>query len=231
MIFEELEVKKAVFVYEQYDNNIKDLWEGLGRFAKNSKNKIVIAYGVLAHQHTSSAVKLAEMGVLGSARALARPAIEACGRSMFIAYIRDEVWCDNAIAVLQKMQCMVDSGNEDGIYDLEEKTFLPNLGQLEKKLREIADKESRELFYDLMNGLMPVLNSFTHGGISHVGRLIGEDSVEEPFIPGENAQFIISMAYLHALTITVILKFFGQVDDSFRARLELNKLIQKQGFS
>lgn len=218
-------------IYDQFNHDSMTLWQQLVPVNPSQKNRIVIAFGLLAQQHCRSSALLAEAGCMSSARALVRSATEACGRAMLIAYKKNDQWAEDAFAALKHMQERADNGQYEGIYDAEKESVpLPTLAKLINELRDIPDEKSFEMFEKITKSIVPMLNSFTHGGIGSIGRMINEHSIEEPDDPAESSRLILAMATLDCFVLTALLRVFEFGDDAFVVQRTLRKAMDDHGF-
>lgn len=223
-------IEIARSIYEQFNKESMPLWQDLTPVNPTLKNRIVIAFGLLAQQHCRSSALLAEVGCLASARALVRSAAEACGRAMLVAYKKDDKWADEAFAALSGMQELADLGKYDGIYDAEKRISLPTLAKLIQELRDIPDVKSFEMFDRVTKSIVPMLNSFTHGGIGSIGRMINDHSIEEPHDSEESSRMILAMASLDCCTLIALLRVFNFGDDSFLTQRILMKAMEDHDY-
>jgi len=179
-----VEIRRA----NEIGDKIEDLVIARGQAPTGDRNTLLMAYWSLAFEFHRAILCLMDYKLYGAAFALVRPIIETTVRAH--------------IAVM---------GSEDDLIKLHSDEYRTNLGTVGKEVDAAFRLEG--LFENFLNGARKSLHSYTHAGMSQLGRRFKGTDLVANYREGEIIEIIHVSTSSVFMVNNLVTKHFGFEDE------------------
>jgi uncharacterized protein DUF6988 len=190
------EIKRAI----EYANRIEDLVIAKGQCPTGDRNTPLMGYWSLTFEFQRGILCLLDHKFYGSAFALVRPIIEAVVRAHVIIMANQEV-----------------------LEHLLKDEYRTNLATIGKEID--AFFKSDDLFENFLRGARTALHSYTHAGMSQLGRRFSGTDLKANYSEGEIIEVIRVSTSAVFMVNNIVTKYLG-FEDEWK---ENNRLLDEWG--
>lgn len=176
----ENEIKRA----NQFGDAIEDLVVAKGECPTGDRNTLLIAYWSLVFDHHRSVLCLLSNKFYGSAFALVRPLVEATIRAHVVIM-----------------------GSEEDVQKLRNDDYRTNFGTIGEEIDTAFRTD--DLFEKFLSGARNALHSFTHAGLSQLGRRFSGTDLISNYSESEISEVLRTSTSAVFMVTNLVTKHFG----------------------
>jgi hypothetical protein len=187
----ENEVKRA----NQFGDAVEDLVVARGECPTGDRNTLLAAHWSLAFDHHRGVLCLLSNHLYGSAFALIRPLVEAAVRAHVVIM-----------------------GSEEDLRKFRNDDYRTNFGTVGKEID--AFFRTDDLFENFLIGAKQALHSYTHSGLSQIGRRFSGTDLIPNYSDGEIIEIVRTSTSAAFMVTNLVTKHFG-FEEEWRRCAEL----------